>query len=366
MRRKGRIAAILALASPVCAQSFTGLGTPAGGYSEADGLSADGLTAVGWHFSPLAPLAFRWTAQSGRVSLPLAATYTSSYASGASADGSAIAGYLEKPGGYTMAVRWVGGAAPQLLGALPGGVLGSAAIGVSRNGLIVVGTSDHDFAFGPRHAFRWMNGSMIDLGDIPAPPGYFCPDLVAAAVSDDGSVIVGSANDLGGGYRAFRWTPAGMIDLGSLGPLDHNGASDVSADGAIIVGVSNELPFRWTAGTGMVALPLPVGVESGSAAAITAGGSVILGVAIGTTNQLVYWDASGVHDLGAALGAAVPAGWVLQRVSGISDDGRTFSGWGLHNGVYEAWVAMLAAGGCYPNCDASTASPILNVATSVL
>jgi hypothetical protein len=153
-----------------------------------------------------------------------------------------------------------------------------------------------------------------------------------------------------------------MIDLGSLGPLDHNGASDVSADGAIIVGASNELPFRWTVGTGMVALPLPVGFESGSAAAITAEGSVILGVAIGTTNQLVYWDASGVHDLGAALGAAVPAGWVLQGVSGISDDGRTFSGWGLHNGVYEAWVAMLAAAGCYPNCDASTASPILNVA----
>src|SRR5262249_25578642 len=157
LRMKLARCAILLFASPALAQSFTGLGAPSPGSSEASGLSADGLTAVGWTSTSLAtPLAFRWTAQTGRVSLPLPSGYSGSYAPAASADGSFIAGYLTRTDGYTMAVRWSGAAAPQPLGTLPGGPLGSAAIAISRSGLVVVGTSDYDFQYGPRHAFRWM------------------------------------------------------------------------------------------------------------------------------------------------------------------------------------------------------------------
>jgi hypothetical protein len=56
----------------------------------------------------------------------------------------------------------------------------------------------------------------------------------------------------------------------------------------------------------------------------------------------------------------LPAGWVCTQVNGISDDGRTFVGDGLHNGSTEGWIAALPAP-CYANCDGSILPPILNV-----
>jgi hypothetical protein len=173
-------------------------------------------------------------------------------------------------------------------------------------------------------------------------------------------VVVGNANDLGGDNRAFRWTASGTIDIGGLSPTDNNYASDVSADGSIIVGMSSDLPFRWTSATGMVQLPLPAGAQYGWAATISGDGSVVGGYSGIATDRATYWDAAGVHDLATVLVAAIPAGWVLQQITGISDNGRTFAGYGLHNSTREAWVATLASG-CYPNCDNSTVAPILNI-----
>jgi hypothetical protein len=36
-------------------------------------------------------------------------------------------------------------------------------------------------------------------------------------------------------------------------------------------------------------------------------------------------------------------GWVLSSATGVSNDGRTVAGFGLHNGLGEAWVATLPA-----------------------
>ena len=51
-----------------------------------------------------------------------------------------------------------------------------------------------------------------------------------------------------------------------------------------------------------------------------------------------------VNDLGLDLG-----GWVLERGTDVSDDGRVNVGTGFHNGELEAWVARLSDPDPNPN-----------------
>src|SRR5688500_60556 len=85
------------------------------------------------------------------------------------------------------------------------------------------------------------------LGDLPGEP--FCS--AALGVSADGKVVVGSSRS-SNGYEAFRWTAAaGMQGLGDLpGGAFASQASGVSADGSVIAGygtkASGNEAFRWT------------------------------------------------------------------------------------------------------------------------
>jgi uncharacterized membrane protein len=118
----------------------------------------------------------------------------------------------------------------------------------------------------------------------------------AAAVSADGSVVVGTAAyrtitqaELPYGfiapnlYQAFRWTQAsGMVGLGFPAGMNDGRAVAVSADGSVVVGSCEGLTesgktgqqaFRWTAAGGIVGC----GVDSTYGAAVTADGSVVFG-----------------------------------------------------------------------------------------
>jgi hypothetical protein len=79
-----------------------------------------------------------------------------------------------------------------------------------------------------------------------------------------------------GDVQAFRWTPArGYETLGTPGTSAFFGASAVSYDGSVIVGEhppeTGYAAFRWTAGTGMVQLPINI------AAAVTPDGGMVAG-----------------------------------------------------------------------------------------
>ena len=144
-------------------------------------------------------------------------------------------------------------------------------------------------------------------------------DSDARAVSADGSVVVGAANNSNGNPRAFRWTAStGIQDLGTLGG-DRSEATDVSSDGSVIVGwsyIDNSMyhAFKWTESTGMQDLGAG---DWSKAYGISADGSTII-VDI-YPNAYRWTQAGGLQDLGTLGG-----NWA--SASDVSADGTYISG----------------------------------------
>lgn len=149
-----------------------------------------------------------------------------------------------------------GQASFQGVGDLPGGSFNSVAFAVSGDGRIVVGVSHSNFSASPLEAFRWEDGSITRL---QLPDGWV-PESAAYAVSNDGELICGSANFVGGSPACVRpicWSDLSPIVLGSLGPGPANTcgvASGVSGIGTVVVGSIGMRSFRWSLPTGMEAI----------------------------------------------------------------------------------------------------------------
>jgi uncharacterized membrane protein len=229
---------------------------------------------------------------------------------------------------------------------------------------------------------------MVDLGQIGG-----ATQGGASAVSADGATVVGISGLTG--TIPFRWTQVGGMQLlapsafqdvgGSL-----NGVSDISGDGAVAVGSASvpggQWPYRWTAATGKTALlPVPVYTVTNT---ISGDGNVIVGYtsdgyaarytdATGLTlltdllpargsfaqavshdgqtiagyyrndlfqNRPFFWTASsGMVDLQDFLSASGidMSGWDSMTVTGISADGLTLVGQGMHQLDQEGWIATV-------------------------
>jgi probable HAF family extracellular repeat protein len=230
------------------------------------------------------------------------------------------------------------------LGNLPGSNFSAFARGVSDDGGVVVGVDSE--------AFRWtLADGMEGLGRLPGGTG----SSVARGVSADGKVVVGdSDSDSPDGNEAFRWTEAGgMEKIGDLGGEERGKANAVSADGSVIVGLStSELgleAFRWTASGGMVGIgDIPDGRFGSEATDVSADGSVVVGNSRSASGNegFVWTQAIGMErlqDVLVANGTTGLSGWGRLRVGGISSNGQWIVGSGTNpSGFNEAFLVWVS------------------------
>jgi probable HAF family extracellular repeat protein len=254
-----------------------------------------------------------------------------------SADGSVVVGLSRSANGIE-AFRWENGVMTGL-GDLPDGRFYSVARGVSADGSVVVGISW--FSQFESKAFRWEDDGnpatedMVGLGFLT---GGVVTDSGARGVSADGSVVVGTANH----YEAFRWEDDGnpatddMEGLGFLtgGVVTDSGARGVSADGSVVVGfgysASGVEPMRWTQAGGMVGLgALPGGIFHASAQGVSADGSVVVGIARSTFAdwEAFRWEDDGNPDTNDMVGLGhLPDGGHWSSAFDASADGSVVVG----------------------------------------
>jgi probable HAF family extracellular repeat protein len=173
---------------------------------------------------------------------------------------------------------------------------------ISDDGTVVIGTSAIDGGgVGP---YRWSNGQATYLGSLPG----LSANGQGLGISGDGSVLVGNGRLPFEGTvinAAWRWTEdGGIIDLGR----PSFSATDASFDGRVIIGSSeqdNSNAFRWTAETGVITLPelgMPEGGASTHANAISSNGDVIVGKSARTPFR--WTESTGTVSLGDFQGEA--------------------------------------------------------------
>lgn len=279
---------------------------PGGPYADvASDVSADGALIVGSTLSGAAASgglgeATSWAGGTvAGLGFVDPSSFAQSRAVAVSADGSTIVGLSSNVGAVDFeATRWVQGR-PMSLGLGSG----SSATGVSSDGSTIVGSwaGTTNALLG---AFLWTERGVTELRDLAA-GGLLDFGATALDVSADGSRAVGWATDAFE-QRPVLWNDAGdPTDLGVPDDFTAGLANAISDDGSIIVGsasgLAGETAFIWTADTGSIELaaylkPLVGGQLAGwtltSADAISADGLTFAGV--------------GVNPLG------VSEGWVAQ------------------------------------------------------
>jgi probable HAF family extracellular repeat protein len=260
----------------------------------------------------------------------------SSFAVGVSNDGLVVVGGSNN----TRAFRWTASGGMQDIS--NSNVGSNYAMGVSGDGTIVTGIGS--FNNGSRSgSFRWdsING-MVDLGTV-----YTGLGNSANAISSDGHSIAGYTGTPSGYDHATLWTDTqGFQDLGKLSGSDSSRAEAISADGSVVVGNSwlsysstRYEGFVWTASAGMQSIGVLPGMSNSFAYGVSADGSVIVGASY--TNAFRYTASGGMQDLGVInYGVGVPYS-VATEVSG---DGKVVVGYSGTTGVDEAFVWQESTG----------------------
>ena len=291
------------------------LGTlPGDDSSVASAINENG-DVVGWSMGPAGPRAFLHTRAGGMVALPGLPDRPRSVARDIN-DAGVIVGSASA-GGTDLghAVLWSGGSV-QDLGTLGTGFY-SEAWGVNNLGE-VVGWSDTSGASGLTgvHGFLYSEAEgMVDL--TPTSDTGYAEDI------NDAGQVTGYRTAFGGVYHAFRWQEGTFLDLGVLPGFAYsvgwaiNESGQVAGNSTTASGSSERL-FRFT--DGAVLQDLGGVGEHNVAWGINASGEVV-----GTRGQsqkraVRYTDAGGLEELDTLIDGSL--GWVLLAAHDINDDGE--------------------------------------------
>lgn len=287
------------------------------------GISADGSIVVGETLGAPQTRIVRWTKESGTQDIGTLAGYDPNlYFSAISADGSTIVAYGTDSFGEQNLIRWTTGGGLQDLGSLNSGLMEAAA--VSHNGSVIVGSSD----LGPYHdAWRWTAAHGLERLDTLTGLNN---DNYATGVSGDGTTIIGQGYNASFDYEAWYWTEAnGTQTLGSLGG-NNSSASAISLDGSVIAGIATDINgqyqvYRWTQSTGMQSIGDLAGGMSGSNnfGGMSQDGRVIIGNSDnGTYNEAFRWTVDGGMQGLGALASNNP----FSTADAMSADGSVIAG----------------------------------------
>lgn len=287
----------------------------------------------------------------------LPATNIYSQALGINQDGSVVVGLSVNASGNN-AVRSVNGGALQLiqandyaLGASAGTVLlASGALYTAANGVTLPNLSPSGGGVGDLSSDGTTMVGTTQAGQAfrkvgsaaPAPLGVLAGGTSAAnATSGDGSVVVGSATNATGDNVAVRWTAGtGLVALPALSGWVSYQASDVSTDGKVIVGLVTDPNFLIVKWSGTALTPVALSPADGfDNLRVNGDGSVVVGTVSSTAT---IWNSAGQKTVLSLLGSTTDvSGWTLRNATGVSDDGKFIVGIGAHGSVTEGWVAHL-------------------------
>lgn len=263
-----------------------------------------GIAIVAWTLAPDALARHNATATSAYVATDLGTLGGDESLAYAVNGAGQVVGWSESDSGR-HAFRWQDGTMTDL-GTLeppettfPSPALHSEAIGINEAG-DVVGWGNLD-VFGPRRAIIWQDGVITDLGTLGSLEDE--SDTVATAINGNGQ-IVGSAETETADQSAFLWQGGEMHDLGD--PEVESLASDINDAGQVVgwAEVTDRRPSAvlWEADGTMVELGQPA--VASTALAINAAGQVVgwFETADGGSRACL-WDDGVLTDLGTLGGA---------------------------------------------------------------
>lgn len=258
------------------------------------------------------------------------------------ADGASVFGGVPNGTGARRLVRWTENGGLETLGDFP--LLADAVSwelgAVSQDGTVVVGSADDGTRLVP---FRWTAADGLEeLGALPEGVTSARP----TAISADGSTVAGFTGRNPNASDIFRWTAQNQVEIMGtgipLGAWPQGETLLLSSDGAILAGaalVNGAVNLvRWgTGGTAVASAELPFVMD------MTPDGSVLVGSAsssgflwrppvVELTTPASAYNVTRVETLLEQSGAD-GTGWALQSVTNVSDNGRIIYGTGTCGGV---------------------------------